>query len=183
MEYSSTSLVDAYVVRSLAHEDERGYFARIRCTQEFMAQGLPTDFVQTNLSYNRSTATFRGLHYQIPPSIEGKLVRCIAGAIDDVIVDLRPNSQTFLKHEWFQLSANELSALYVPPGFAHGFLTLDDNTTVMYDMSDYYQPELARGIRWSDPMLKIKMPREIRIIKPQDVDYSNLDLADLQCFV
>ena len=155
MEFSSTTLMDACVVRSIAHKDERGYFTRVRCATEFATHDLPVEFVQVNFSYNISAGTFRGLHYQIPPSEEGKLVRCVAGTINDVIVDLRPDSPTFLKHEWFRLSADELTALYVPTGFAHGFLTLDDNTTVMYEMSDYYAPDLGRGVRWSDPLLEI----------------------------
>jgi len=183
VEYSSTSLIDACIVTSIAHKDERGYFARVRCAAEFSAHGLPAEFAQASFSHNVSAATFRGLHYQIPPSKEGKLVRCIAGAIDDIIVDLRPDSPTFLKHEWFRLSVNELSALYVPPGFAHGFLTLDDDTTIMYEMSDYYAPELARGIRWSDPSLKIQMPQEIRFINQRDADYADLQIGNLQCFV
>ncbi|MDH3692581.1 MAG: dTDP-4-dehydrorhamnose 3,5-epimerase family protein, partial [Gammaproteobacteria bacterium] len=116
MDFLRTSLIDAYVVKSVIKNDERGFFARVRCSEEFAAHGLPSTFVQASFSHNVAAATFRGLHYQIPPSQEGKLVRCIIGAIDDVIVDLRPDSPTFLKHEWFQLTADEISALYVPPG-------------------------------------------------------------------
>ena len=180
MEFLCTSLTDAYIVKSVLHEDERGFFSRIRCSEEFAAHGLPSTFVQASISHNVSAATFRGLHYQIPPSQESKLVRCIAGAIDDVIVDLRPDSPTHLKHEWFRLSARELTALYVPPGFAHGFLTVDDDTTVMYDMSDIYAPDLSRGIRWSDPLLKIQMPGEIKAINARDAEYQDIEPESLQ---
>ena len=180
MEFLRTSLTDAYIVRSILQEDERGFFARVRCSEEFAAHGLPSSFVQASFSQNISAATFRGLHYQGPPSQEGKLVRCIAGAIDDVIVDMRPDSQTFLKHEWFGLSSRDLTALYIPPGFAHGFLTVDDHTTVMYDMSDFYAPDLARGIRWNDPLLNVVMPREIKVINRRDEEYPDLDTDSLQ---
>jgi dTDP-4-dehydrorhamnose 3,5-epimerase len=182
MEFVRTSLNDAYVVRAVAHEDERGSFARIRCNREFESQGLPGDFVQANLSYNKKAGTFRGLHYQAPPSKEGKLVRCIAGAIADVIVDIRPNSRTYLQHEWFALSADEPTGLFIPSGFAHGFLTMADETTVMYDMSDTYAPDMARGIRWSDPLMKLELPTEIKIISQRDAEYTDVISTDFSCF-
>jgi len=182
MEFVPTSLADAYIVTSAVNEDERGYFVRARCAREFGANGLPAEFVQTNLSYNAAAGTFRGLHFQVPPSNEGKLVRCVAGAIDDVIVDLRPDSRTFLKHEWFRLSDNEPSALFVPFGFAHGFLTAADSTLVLYEMSDYYVPELGSGIRWSDPSLDLQLPSEIHVINQRDMECADLQAEDLECF-
>jgi dTDP-4-dehydrorhamnose 3,5-epimerase len=182
MRFVATSLADAYLVHATSHEDERGFFARIRCSQEFAEHELPAEFVQTNLSHNAVAGTFRGLHYQVPPSREGKLVRCVAGSIDDVIVDLRPGSPSFLGHEWFRLGDRGLSGLYVPPGFAHGFLTRSDETTVMYEMTDYYAPELARGVRWSDAQLRLRLPGAIRVIHPRDASYSDLDVESLAFF-
>jgi len=182
MDFLPTSLTDAYIVRSVANEDERGYFIRARCAEEFGQNGLPSEFVQTNLSFNAVAGTFRGLHFQVPPSSEGKLVRCVAGAVDDVIVDLRPDSQTFLRHEWFRLSGEDLSALFVPSGFAHGFVTAADSTLVLYEMSDYYAPELGRGVRWNNPSLDLQLPQEINAINQRDMAYSDLQVEDLECF-
>lgn len=183
MRFSATTLADAWLIEPEKHGDERGFFTRLRCAREFDAHGLPGEFVQTNLSHNALAGTFRGLHYQAPPSREGKLVRCVRGAVADVIVDLRPGSVSHLRHEWFSLDAAGLAALYVPPGFAHGFLTLADETEVLYEMSDYYAPELGRGIRWDDPALGIEMPAELARIHPRDAGYADLTpeaLAELE---
>ncbi len=182
MRFLETELADAWLLEPERHTDERGYFTRLRCVREFGEHGLPREFVQTNLSYNRSAGTFRGLHYQAPPSREGKLVRCIRGAIADVIVDLRPGSRSYLGHEWFSLDSTELKALFVPAGFAHGFLTLEDESEVLYEMSDYFVPELARGIRWNDPALCIKMPGEVDCINQRDATYPDLDTDTLTAF-
>lgn len=182
MRFVETSLAGACLVSSEVHEDERGFFARARCSREFAEHGLPGEFVQTNLSHNTAAGTFRGLHYQVPPSREGKLVRCIAGAIDDVIVDLRPDSPSFLAHEWFRLTADEITALFVPTGFAHGFLTATDNAAVLYEMTDYYAPELSRGLRYDDPRLELELPGPIRMINPRDTRHADLDTAELACF-
>lgn len=182
MEFVPTSLPDAYLVRSEALGDQRGFFTRVRCSREFADSGLPAEFVQTNLSFNASTGTFRGLHFQVPPSREGKLVRCVAGEIDDLIVDLRPDSKSFLKHEWFRLTAQELTALFVPSGFAHGFLTRADSSMVLYEMSDYYDPELARGLRWNDPSLNIRISAKIHVINQRDMAHFDLQVDDLECF-
>ena len=109
-------------------------------------------------------------------------MRCLAGAIEDVIVDLRPDSETFLRHEWFRLTDRELKALFVPAGFAHGFLTAAHKTVVMYEMTDYYAPDLGRGIRWSDPALSIRLPRDVSVIDPRDSTYADLDPQSLECF-
>ena len=182
MRFTETPLPGAYLVASEPHRDERGYFARLRCAREFAECGLPNEFVQTNLSFNRQAGTFRGLHFQRPPSREGKLVRCLAGAVHDVIVDLRPDSPGFLKHFWAALTADEPVALFVPPGFAHGFLTSTDGALILYEMTDYYQPELGDGIRWDDPALGIRLPGDIAAIHPRDRDYPDLDVGGLECF-
>lgn len=182
MHFVATTLSDAWLIEPERHDDERGFFTRLRCAREFVAQGLPGDFVQTNLSYNERAGTFRGLHYQAPPSNEGKLVRCISGAVADVIVDLRPGSQSYLRHEWVELTADSLAALFVPAGFAHGFLTRSDGAAVLYEMSDFYAPELGRGIRWDDPALGIEMPGKISGIHPRDAGYDDLDPTSLGVF-
>jgi dTDP-4-dehydrorhamnose 3,5-epimerase len=183
MQIENTSLADARLISTERHVDERGYFARAMCAKEFAAHGVIAEFVQSNLSFNLAAGTFRGVHYQTSPSREAKLVRCVAGAIDDVIVDLRPDSPTFMQHEWFSLTADNLLALFVPSGFAHGFLTSTDKVTVHYEMADYYAPELARGVRWDDPMLKLRLPGKIRMISSRDEDYPDLNVDDLQCLV
>lgn len=182
MRFVETNFADAWLLEADKKEDERGYFTRLRCSRQFVERGLPREFVQTNLSFNRIAGTFRGLHYQVPPSYEGKLVRCIRGSIADVIVDLRPDSRSYLHHQWFQLDARGLQALFVPAGFAHGFLTQTDECTVLYEMSDYYAPDLARGIRWDDPMLGIELPGDLTCINPRDAAYPNLDSDALKIF-
>ena len=182
MRFVETELAGAWLLESEKNVDGRGYFTRLRCAREFAERDLPTAFVQTNLSYNRTSGTFRGLHYQAPPSQEGKLVRCIRGAIADVIVDLQPGSGSYLRHQWFRLDASEMAALFVPAGFAHGFLTLTDESEVLYEMTDYYEPDLARGIRWDDPMLGIEMPGEVACVNPRDLTYPDLDIDTLSVF-
>lgn len=182
MRFVETELAGAWLLEPEKNSDERGYFARLRCSREFAERGLPSEFVQTNLSHNSTSGTFRGLHFQAPPSFEGKLVRCVRGAVFDVIADLRPDSPSYLQHQWFRLDAATLNALFVPSGFAHGFLTLDDDCEVLYEMSDYYSPDLSRGVRWNDPKLGIDMPGEITCINPRDASYPDLDLEHLAVF-
>jgi dTDP-4-dehydrorhamnose 3,5-epimerase len=174
MIFSDVGLPGAYVVEIQKHEDDRGFFARTWCAREFQEHGLIACTVQSNVSFNKNKGTLRGLHYQIPPSNEAKLVRVTNGAVFDVIVDLRPQSSAFLKHFAIELNAQNYKALYIPPGFAHGFQTLDDNTEVFYQMSDYYQPELARGVRWDDPAFEIQWPEDDRIILDRDANYPSL---------
>jgi dTDP-4-dehydrorhamnose 3,5-epimerase len=149
-------------------EDERGFFARSFCQNEFRAHGLDPTIVQCNVSFNRKRGTLRGLHYQSEPHAEAKLVRCTRGAIWDVVVDLRLGSATARK--WFaaELSAENRRALYAPAGFAHGFQTLEDESEVLYQMSEFYHPDLARGVRWDDPSLAIPWPVEEKILSPRD---------------
>jgi dTDP-4-dehydrorhamnose 3,5-epimerase len=170
-----TQLSGAYVIEPERREDDRGFFARTWCRQAFTARGLITAWVQCNVSFNRRAGTLRGLHYQADPHPEAKLVRCTMGAVYDVIVDLRPRSPTFRQWAAIELSASNRRMIYVPVGFAHGFQTLADDTELFYQMSDYYFPELAHGVRWDDPALGVAWPPcGERVIVPRDLAYPNL---------
>jgi dTDP-4-dehydrorhamnose 3,5-epimerase len=171
MIFRDTNLDGAYVVEPERHDDRRGFFARTWCTREFEQHGLISRMVQASVSFNRKKGTLRGLHYQVPPSQEAKLVRCTAGAIYDVIVDLRPKSATFLQHIGVSLSAENHHALYIPPGFAHGFQTLVDDSEVSYMMTDFYEPQYARGVRWDDPAFGVVWPPDERVIIERDNGY------------
>ena len=164
MKFTPIELEGAWIVDVVRMEDERGFFARSWCRREFEDHGLNPDVVQCNVSRNRKKGTLRGLHYQAAPHEEAKLVRCTAGAIYDVIVDLRPGSATHLRHFGTILSAENHRALYVPEGFAHGFLTLADDTEVFYQMSHVYEPAAARGFRWDDPEFGIEWQGAIEVI-------------------
>ena len=157
--------------------DERGFFARSYCAQEFSSHGLESRIVQCNISFNRRAGTLRGLHYQAEPHREAKLVRCTMGAIYDVIVDIRPESPTYL--QWFalDLNADNRCMLFVPPGFAHGFQTLRDGSEVFYQMSEFYHPGSARGLRWDDPRLAIRWPLPEPILSERDRSFPLL-MAD-----
>lgn len=183
MIFKETKLAGVYVVELVEIEDSRGFFARSWCEQEFEQQGLKSRMVQGSISYNKKKGTLRGMHYQKPPSMEAKLIRCTLGAIFDVIIDLRPNSATLLKHFSITLSAENRRSLYVPPGFAHGFQTLRDDTEVNYLMSDFYQSEFSRGVRWNDPVFGIEWPDDERTIIERDNSYPDFDqhvLEELQ---
>jgi dTDP-4-dehydrorhamnose 3,5-epimerase len=172
--FAETTLPGAWLVDLELIEDERGGFARSYCEREFAARGLATRFPQCNLSYNRRAGTLRGLHYQVPPHAEVKLVRCTAGAIADVIVDLRSASPTRFKWIAVELDARSRRALYVPEGFAHGFITLEDETEVCYQMGAFHEPAAARGIRWDDPLLAIGWPRQPAVISPRDASHPDV---------
>lgn len=176
MRFEPTPLAGAYVVELELHTDERGFFAREWCEEEFGARGLATRMVQGNVSYNRRRGTLRGMHYQASPHEEAKLVRCRHGAIHDVIVDLRPGSASRL--DWFgvELSSENRRALYVPEGFAHGYLTLADDSEVSYLVSASYHPAAERGIRYNDPAVGIAWP-ELPITSVSEKDRS-WDLID-----
>lgn len=148
--------------------DARGYFARTFCADEFAAHGLPAAFVQCNVSFNQERGTLRGLHWQDKPFPEGKLVRCVRGAMWDVAVDLRPGSATRGRWVGVELSAGNGAALWIPPGFAHGFQVLTDETEVFYQMTETYRPELARGLRWNDPALAIAWPLPNPVVSERD---------------
>jgi dTDP-4-dehydrorhamnose 3,5-epimerase len=158
MRFAKTPLPGAYVIDVEPRVDERGLFARTFCAREFAAHGLDTRVEQASVSVNPKSGTLRGLHYQAPPHGEAKLIRCTAGAIFDVIVDLRPGSPTYTRHYAVTLTAADRRALYVPVGFAHGFQTLADDTEVLYQMSQPFVAESARGVRWNDPAFGIAWP-------------------------
>ena len=151
--------------------DERGFFARTFCRQEFEAHGLNAEVAQCNVSFNKRKGTLRGMHYQATPFGEAKLVRCTAGSIYDVIIDLRPTSATFKKHFAVELSAKNGRMLYIPEDFAHGFQTLQEDTEVFYQMAQRYSAEHARGVRWNDPAFGIEWPEGERIIIERDRNY------------
>jgi len=166
-----TQLDGAFVVEPEPVRDDRGFFARSFCQNEFRARGLDPAVAQCNISFNSRRGTLRGLHFQVKPHEEAKLVRCTRGAIWDVIVDLREVSPT--RYQWFSvdLSADNHRALYVPPGFAHGFQTLVDDSEVLYLMSEFYHPESARGLRWDDPAFGISWPYADPVISSRDRSY------------
>ena len=171
MNFRSTSVAGAVVVEPTPHHDERGFFARTFCAAEFRAAGLDPAVAQCNLSFNARRGTLRGMHSQRPPHEEAKLVRCVRGALHDVIVDLRRSSPTYLEHFAVELTAENRLALYVPQGVFHGFLTLDDETEVLYQMSAAYEAGAAAGYRWNDPAFGIRWPIAVAVISPRDAAY------------
>ncbi len=175
MIFHKTPLDGAYLIELEKRGDDRGFFARAFCKEEFGRLGLSTDFVQVNNSGSSQMGTLRGMHYQLPPKAETKLIRCIRGRLWDVILDLRSGSKTF--GQWFgaELSDENRRAMYVPKGFAHGFLSLVDNVEVMYFVDEYYAPELERGIRWNDPTFKIEWPVEPVVLSDKDRDVVDFD--------
>lgn len=154
--------------------DDRGFFARTWCRREFEDHGLNSRLVQCSLSFNKRRGTLRGMHYQVEPHAEAKLVRCTRGAIYDVIIDLRPDSPTFTKWAAAELTAENMTMLYIPEGFAHGFQTLEDDSEVFYQMSEFYHPECARGVRWDDPAFGIVWPNKHPIMSLRDRTFSYL---------
>jgi dTDP-4-dehydrorhamnose 3,5-epimerase len=169
MRFVETSLPGAFVVEPERRQDERGFFARTWCQEAFAARGLTTVWAQCSTSYNHRRGTLRGLHYQAEPCPETKLVRCTAGAVFDVIVDLRPGSPTYGRWAAVELSAETGRQLYIPAGLAHGFQTLTDGAEVFYQISAPYRPDLQRGTRWDDPALAIAWPAcPERIVSPRD---------------
>jgi dTDP-4-dehydrorhamnose 3,5-epimerase len=177
VKFTELPLAGAYVVAIELHADARGFFARSFCAHEFDARGLESVVAQCNLSFNARRGTVRGLHFDAPPAGEAKLVRCTRGAILDVIVDVRADSPTYLQHASVELSAQNHLALYVPRHFAHGFQTLDDDTEVLYQMSDFYRPGHERGLRHDDPRLAIRWPLPASAINDRDRDWPLLSPA------
>jgi dTDP-4-dehydrorhamnose 3,5-epimerase len=175
MIFKETKLAGAYVIEIDPRADDRGFFARSFCEREFADHGLPVRFPQCNLSRNTRARTLRGMHYQAAPLWEAKLVRCTNGVICDVILDLRPDSPT--RFEWIavELSADNARALFIPEGFAHGFITLQDQSDVFYHMSNFFQPEGARGLRWNDPRFDIHWPASPSVISERDASYPDFD--------
>lgn len=173
MIFTACKLKNAYLIDLDRKVDERGFFARSYCRNEFAARGLHPDFVQCNLSFNSRRSTLRGMHYQVPPNEEVKLVRCLRGAIYDVIIDLRSDSPTY--KQWFgvELDAESRRMLYTPAGFAHGYLTMADDTEVLYQVSAFYSPESERGVRWNDPAFNIQWPMLPEVISSKDRQHPN----------
>ncbi len=168
MIFTETELKGAFIVELELRKDNRGFFARTFCAKEFEAHGLKSTIAQCNLSFNYKKGTLRGMHYQMAPCAETKLVRCSQGAIYDAIVDFRPDSPTYLSHIAVELTAENRKALYIPEGFAHGFQTLTDGTEVIYQMGEFYAPEYACGFRYDDPLLKIEWPLPVSEISEKD---------------
>lgn len=176
MKFLPTTIADAWILDIEPMLDERGFFARSWCREEFTKHGLNTDLAQCSISFNKKRGTLRGMHYQVKPYEETKLVRCTRGAIYDVIVDLRPESPTFKKWISMELSADNRRMLYIPPGFAHGFQSLIDDTEVFYHISTIYRPEFARGVRWNDPAFGIEWPVIEKILSRKDLQYPNFSV-------
>ena len=176
MIFEETALSGAFIIERERLEDERGFFARTWCQRELEEHRLETRLAQCNISFNRVEGTFRGMHYQEAPHEEVKLVRCTRGSILDIIVDLRPESPTYKEHLSVELSEDNRRMLYIPTRFAHGFLTLADNTEVFYQMSEFYAPEAARGFRWNDPAFEIQLPIEVIVISERDQTYPDVSL-------
>lgn len=169
--FIETFLKGAFVIESEKQEDVRGFFARTFCGAEFAKRGLDATVVQSSISFNRRKGTLRGMHYQVAPFEETKLVRCTMGSIHDVILDLRSGSPTYKRSFSVALSGQNRRALYVPRGFAHGFQTLEDDSEVLYQMSVPYSPEHERGVRWNDPAFAIEWPAAERVMNERDRNY------------
>jgi dTDP-4-dehydrorhamnose 3,5-epimerase len=180
MIFTETPLHGAFIIDLHRHEDERGFFARTFCRREFEAHGLNTDIVQCNISHSLRKGTLRGMHFQLPPMQEVKLVRCIRGALFDAIVDLRQNSPTFRQWTGVELTAGSGRSLYVPGGFGHGILTLVDDTELHYQISQFYDPDLGAGVRYNDPAFGIEWPIEPAIINERDRTWPDFDPATLR---
>lgn len=176
MIFAETKLPGAFIIEVERLEDERGFFARAWCKKEFEAHSLNSDWAQANLAFSRRGGTLRGLHYQVAPYEEAKLVRCIRGAIYDVIVDLRPESPTYRQWLGVELTADNRKMLYVPEGFAHGYQTLADNTETFYQVSQFYSPESERGLRYDDPAFGIEWPIDVQVISDKDKSWSDYSL-------
>ena len=173
MLFRETELPGAFVIELQRYEDERGFFARSWCQKEFEARGLNPRTVQCNVSFNKLKGTLRGMHYQVVPCAEAKLVRCTRGAICDVIIDLRHESVTYKQHVSEVLSSDNYKALFIPEGFAHGFQTLEDNCEVFYQMSAFHSPEHQRGLRYNDHAFRISWPIEATVISDRDRNYED----------
>lgn len=175
MIFTQTTLKGAFAVDLKPIGDDRGFFAYMWCAKQAAEHGLAERVAQVKLSQNKQRGTLRGMHYQVPPAAETKLVRCIRGGVFDVIVDLRKDSPTYLKHVGVELSADNRRALYVPAGFAHGYQTLTDDAEVMYQVDEFYAPQHERGLRYDDPRLAIRWPINVSSISPKDASWPLLE--------
>ena len=176
MIFTETELKGAYIIEIEKLKDHRGFFARAWCQNEFKAQGLTSSVVQANVSSNKKKGTLRGMHYQLSPYEETKLVRCTRGAIYDVIIDLRPASPTYTQWIGVELTEENYKMLYVPENFAHGFQSLKDDTEVTYQVSQFYTPGSESGIRWDDPAFSLKWPIEVQVISDKDKSWPDYTL-------
>jgi len=175
MIFTETALTGAFIIDIEARGDSRGFFARGFCQHEFADHGLKAVIAQANLAFNSKKGTLRGMHFQFPPAAETKLVRCTRGAILDIIVDLRPESPTFLEHIAVELTADNHRALYVPERFAHGYQVLEDNTETSYQVGEFYTPDMEGGLRYDDPRLELTWPLEIGEMSAKDAGWPLLD--------
>ena len=177
MIFTETRLKGAFVIDLEERRDNRGAFARTFCGRDFEAHGLKPTVAQANLSYNHKAGTLRGMHYQVPPAAETKLVRCTRGRIYDVIIDLRPGSATYLQHFGIELSEENRRALYVPQMFAHGYQALTDGAEAVYQVGEFYTPGCERGIRYNDPALAIRWPMPVTVISEKDANWPLLAMT------
>jgi dTDP-4-dehydrorhamnose 3,5-epimerase len=177
MIFNETSLAGVYLIDLEKRGDERGFFARAFCEREFAGHGFATRIVQANNSLSAQKGTLRGMHYQLSPKAETKFIRCIRGALHDVVIDIRSDSTTFGHSYGADLTAKNRRMMYVPKGFAHGFITLADDTEAFYLVDEFYSPECERGIRWNDPKFGIQWPAQPVVISEKDQNYRDFDPA------
>jgi dTDP-4-dehydrorhamnose 3,5-epimerase len=175
MIFEETQLAGAFVVGLERREDDRGFFARTFCQHEFADHGLKPTIAQANVAFNRQRGTLRGMHFQYPPAAETKLVRCTRGAILDIIVDLRPESPTYLGHVAVELTGDNHRALYVPERFAHGYQVLEDDTETTYQVGEFYTPAAEGGLKYDDPRLGLEWPLPVTELSPKDAAWKSLD--------
>ena len=175
MKFLKTKLKDVIIIEPETSEDERGSFYRIWDKKIFQENGLNDNLVQISISFNKKKGTLRGMHFQKKPFEEAKIVRCTKGKIFDVVIDLRPESKTFMSWTSFELDSNESKILYIPEGFAHGFQTLEDNTELVYQISNWYSPEHASGLRWNDNKFQINWPIQNPIISKKDLTFDSAE--------
>jgi dTDP-4-dehydrorhamnose 3,5-epimerase len=175
MEFIETSLKDAYIIKPKVFQDERGFFLESYSEKKFSENGIDAKFVQDNHSLSVKKGVLRGLHFQLPPKTQAKILRVIKGKVFDVIVDIRKNSPTFGKWEGFELSAENFEMIFVPHGFAHGFVTLEDNTEILYKVDDFYAPESESGLIWNDPVLAIDWPVADPILLERDTKWQSFN--------
>ena len=175
MRFIATDINGVDLIELEKHSDDRGFFARSFCTEELAANGHDFEVVQANLSFNHHAGTLRGMHYQVAPVGDPKIVRCISGTIFDVVIDLRPSSPTYCKWVGAELSATNRNSLIIPAGCAHGFLTLEPDTEVLYLMGAPFVPDLASGVRWNDPTFGISWPEKPAIINDRDANYPDYE--------
>jgi len=180
MIFIETKLMGAFILEIERREDSRGFFARAFCQKEFSTNGLKPIIAQANIAYNRKKGTLRGMHFQFPPAAETKLVRCTRGAIVDIIVDLRPESPTYLDHVTVELTADNHRALYVPERFAHGYQVLEDKTETSYQVGEFYTPGSEGGLRYDDPRLRLKWPLPVSEISEKDANWKLFNEVEVE---